>query len=781
MKIKTRIFSAFLIAGLTLTVLGVTLLYFTAEDDLIDEIYARLGISTNSLAKNISYILQKQEEDAGFFSKIPSNIELFRSSGDDSMNISTIKNSAKDVATGIVSSQNELIELDFIDTGGNIIASTDDEKTGTNRSDIFQEIILNGKFQNIAIPESKGSKPIYEYGIYIANPVGDTIGAILLSIDLVSVYPLLEARTGLGISGETYLIDENGYIISPSKYKEDAVFKQKVDNINTQNCFSMKMNPLEHIGHSPPFETYMSYTDTEVIGTHFPIPETGWCLIVEISKEEALAPLGGLIYISIVLIVIFTIAIAIVAYYVSRNISLPISELQKGINIIEEGNLDYKVNIDKDDEIGSLSKSFNMMTDAIKKSRSFVDEKVGSQTESIKTQRDELEKQQNAILNILEDVKDEKDNVSREKIKIESLLDSIGDGIIATDQAGYITVMNKSAENMIGWTLKELKGKKILESLRMVDESGKDIPIEDRPLRIAIESGEKITTVISKSNYYVRKNNTVFPAGITVSPIIWTDKIIGTIEVFRDVTTEKNVDKAKTEFVSLASHQLRTPLSAINWYTEMLLAGDAGELKDEQRKYLREIALSNDRMVVLVDALLNVSRLELGTLMIDPELQDIRELADEVIKELQSKIDEKKIDFVAEYSENLQKMSLDKKLTQIIFQNLLTNAIKYTPEKGEINLYVLGKDKHIEIRVTDTGMGIPKEQQEKIFSKLFRADNVKGADTDGTGLGLYLVKLILDQCNGSIEFHSEENKGATFIITIPLEGMQSKIGSKKLT
>ncbi|MBU2523717.1 cache domain-containing protein, partial [Patescibacteria group bacterium] len=220
MKIKTRIFSAFLIAGLTLTVLGVTLLYFTAEDDLTDEIYARLAISTNSLAKNISYILQEQEEDAGFFSKIPSNIELFRSSGDDSMNISTIKNSAKDIATGIVSSQNELIELDFIDTGGDIIASTDDEKTGTNRSDIFQEIILNGKFQNIAIPESRGSKPIYEYGIYIANPVGETIGAILLSIDLVSVYPLLEARTGLGISGETYLIDENGYIISPSKYKE---------------------------------------------------------------------------------------------------------------------------------------------------------------------------------------------------------------------------------------------------------------------------------------------------------------------------------------------------------------------------------------------------------------------------------------------------------------------------------------------------------------------------------------------------------------------------------
>ena len=125
-------------------------------------------------------------------------------------------------------------------------------------------------------------------------------------------------------------------------------------------------------------------------------------------------------------------------------------------------------------------------------------------------------------------------------------------------------------------------------------------------------------------------------------------------------------------------------------------------------------------------------------------------------------------------------MNLDKNLTHIIFQNLLSNAVKYTPEKGKVIIDVSRKDKNVEIAVSDTGFGIPKKQQRKVFSKLFRADNARETDTQGTGLGLYIVKSILETVGGDISFKSEENKGTTFNVEIPLAGMKKKKGTRRL-
>ena len=133
-----------------------------------------------------------------------------------------------------------------------------------------------------------------------------------------------------------------------------------------------------------------------------------------------------------------------------------------------------------------------------------------------------------------------------------------------------------------------------------------------------------------------------------------------------------------------------------------------------------------------------------------------------------------------QYDDDLPTMMVDSKLMTIVFQNLLSNAVKYTPEGGEITLTVKKDEGTMQITVSDTGMGIPKSQQEKIFSKLFRADNVRAKDTEGTGLGLYIVKAILDEAGGSVKLESEENKGTTFYVTMPLSGMIQKEGSREL-
>ncbi len=362
----------------------------------------------------------------------------------------------------------------------------------------------------------------------------------------------------------------------------------------------------------------------------------------------------------------------------------------------------------------------------------------------------------------------------------QALLESIGDGIIATDQDGLITLINGSAESMLDKKRSDLIGKSVVESVPVVDNKGKEIPLYRRPEVLALSTGKPSSNPRGQTYYYKRKDGSQFPVGITVTPFVLGEKIVGTIVVFRDITIETDIDRTKTEFVSLASHQLRTPLATIRWYAEMLKDESLGKLNEEQKEYLETMYKSNLRMIDLVDALLNVSRLELGTFIIEPKPTDLEEMADSVLEELAVKIQAKSIQIEKEYSPKDLVLNVDPKLTRIIFQNLLSNAVKYTPEKGKVSLSVEKTDKDIQIRVKDTGYGIPKKDQKQIFTKLFRADNVKVKETEGTGLGLYIVQSILETAGGKIWFESEEGKGTTFYVSLPLEGMKQKKGTKSL-
>ncbi|MEK7461966.1 MAG: HAMP domain-containing sensor histidine kinase, partial [Patescibacteria group bacterium] len=245
--------------------------------------------------------------------------------------------------------------------------------------------------------------------------------------------------------------------------------------------------------------------------------------------------------------------------------------------------------------------------------------------------------------------------------------------------------------------------------------------------------------------------------------------IVGAVEVFRDITKEKGIDKAKTEFVSLASHQLRTPLSTVNWYSEMLLTGDVGEISAEQKMYLEEIYKGNQRMVDLVNTLLDVSRIELGTFDGESKPTNIVGLVESVVDEQKLQVAEKKLKISCIFAVNIPLIQVDPKLLRMVIQNLLSNSIKYTPERGRIEVALLLDDKkNVIFKITDTGYGIPKNQYDKIFTKLFRADNVIGKDTEGTGLGLYIAKSIVEQSGGKLWFESEENKGSTFYASLQI-------------
>lgn len=777
MKIRTKIMFPVMVCLVLSLVFASGFVYFFAKENMTKQVHSNLKSVAYSKTSRIQYFLEENKEAIKQFSKGFVFSELLTT------NKSNEEYSQKFKATNkrlkeIEKSGKYVFGIFVMDKNGIIVASSEDTDIGKNKSK--DPYFLSGK-HSVFVKEPYISQDRRVNAIAFSAPISDNegkfLGVIAMRVATKKYDEIILDSFGLGETEETYLVNRDGYMITSSKFKENTFLKQKVDTINTRNCFEdYEKHKTEECEHK--IEMFSGYRGNKVLGAHDHISEMGWCLLTEIEEKEALVSVRELLFEIVLFVCFLLLFMYILLLWIAKKITKPIETLHRGTEIIEKGDLNHKVSIKTKDEIGQLSRAFDKMTRAVKKSRAEVDKKVGEQTKDIAEKQSFLRDQQKALLNILEDVEDEKELTAKEKDKISAILHSIGDGVFVVDSDLKITMFNQVAADISGFSIKEAIGKKYDNILKFIYE--KDRKTNAKFIRDAISSGK--IQEMANHTLLIRKDNSEIAVADSAAPLKNKEgDIFGCVVVFRDVTKEREIDQVKTEFVSLASHQLRTPLSAINWYTEMLMAGDAGKLNKEQLEYLKEVYNGNQRMVELVNALLNVSRLELGTFVIDPEMINITKIADNAVKELFQKITKKKIKFTNKYGKNIAKLNLDKKLTHMIFQNLLSNAVKYTPEKGEVSLKISKVKNNIEITIADTGIGIPKSQQNKIFSKMFRADNVRTTDTQGTGLGLYIVKQILDQSGGSISFKSKEKEGTIFCVKIPLSGMKKKSGTKTLS
>lgn len=397
-----------------------------------------------------------------------------------------------------------------------------------------------------------------------------------------------------------------------------------------------------------------------------------------------------------------------------------------------------------------------------------------------------LENAKIAARNVLEDLSVEKTKSEIARIKEEAILLSVGDGLLATDEEGNITLINKAAEILLGQKRKQVTGKLFYDTIIMEDNKGNRIPSEKHPINKALKTGATTTASATIGPiYYVRKGKTKFPAAVTVTPIVLAGKALGAIAIFRNITREKEVDKAKNEFVSLASHQLKTPITGIKLLTERLLGNKLGDLTEKQKEYINDIHISNERMINLVNTLLNISRIELGTFSIQVKKRDACAVVQSVLGEMEPLITKKNLKLKKVSANTKAQLMLDEPLFRMVIGNLITNAVRYTDEGGKVQVEyklvkkgrTLGgnllKEDCFVVVVSDTGYGIPKAEQNRVFSKFFRADNARVRHPDGTGLGLYIIKSILDYSGGAIWFTSQENKGSVFYVAIPMTGMRS--------
>lgn len=355
--------------------------------------------------------------------------------------------------------------------------------------------------------------------------------------------------------------------------------------------------------------------------------------------------------------------------------------------------------------------------------------------------------------------------LTEQQAEMEALFTSIGDGAISTDEFGKITRVNPKAQQILGYKENEVIGEWFPKIIVAVSPDNKILNLIDRPITKAFLTGR----TISEKTFYRRKNGHTIPVSITVSPILLQGKPLGAIEVFRDITMEEEIDRMKSEFISLASHQLRTPLSAIKTYSHMLVDGYMGPVTDTQKGSLKTIINATNRMNDLISTLLNITRMESGSIKVTLKHVNTVKLVDEVINEVNWLASDRSINLDAKNSGKTSKnLRTDPLILKEIITNLVTNGIKYTPEGGKVRIILQRRVSRLVITVHDSGFGIPKYSQSQIFSKFFRAQNVVKQETTGTGLGLYLVKGLVDALGGNIWFSSNEGEGTKFFVSLPI-------------
>ena len=368
---------------------------------------------------------------------------------------------------------------------------------------------------------------------------------------------------------------------------------------------------------------------------------------------------------------------------------------------------------------------------------------------SNQVEKAQLEDTRRALLNILEDTELARRQAEEDRKKIQLIITDLVDGLLVFNKAGHLEVINPEAEHILQVESAKILGKSLVDLAALGTFS--------ELLRMLQEEEDRL----------FRKEFTVGAAVLEVTELPFEQ---GTMLVLHDVTREKEIERMKTEFVSLAAHQLRTPLSAIKWSLQTLLDGDMGPVHAKQKEFLSRTYASNERMITLINDLLNVTRIESGRYLYQPSFVQMEDIIEAQFQLYEGESERKGITLTfVRPQDQCPKALVDPEKIGVVVQNLIDNALHYTPKGGEVTVSVSHDIKELLVQVKDTGLGIPKGEQARIFEKFFRASNIKNVYTEGSGLGLYITRHIVEIHGGKIWFESTEGKGATFIFTLPIK------------
>ena len=364
--------------------------------------------------------------------------------------------------------------------------------------------------------------------------------------------------------------------------------------------------------------------------------------------------------------------------------------------------------------------------------------------------------------------------VRREQVdatKNAAIVESIADGVMVADQGGDIVQFNGAAERILGLPRRQVIGQHISALAGLYASSGGAVWLDaiqrwlDDPT--SYHPGEDVEVQLNLDNGRF--------VSVILSPVNMGEQFLGTVSVFRDITREIELDRMKSEFVATVSHELRTPMTSIKGYADLLLLGAAGGVTDQQQRFLSTIKTNADRLSILVNELLDISRVDRGIVKLNLMPTDVQDVVDLTVNHLQSRIsgENKQLRVIVNIPEDIPQIRADyDKFTQIL-NNLVDNAFNYTRAGGTVTITAKADGPNVLFSVADTGIGIAREKQERVWQRFFRDDDedlVKA--TSGTGLGLSIVKEYVNMHNGEIWLESETGKGTTFFVRIPIFAAQ---------
>lgn len=349
----------------------------------------------------------------------------------------------------------------------------------------------------------------------------------------------------------------------------------------------------------------------------------------------------------------------------------------------------------------------------------------------------------------------------RGRAEAEALFSSIGEGAVVTDSHGNISRINNIALAHLGYEAHEVVGKWYQEIFIAVDEKGERVPNIERPIIEVFLTGKPVFRRL----IYRRKDGSLMNAAVTVSPILVNNSPIGAIQVFRDITSEVELENAKDEFISIASHELRTPATIVKQYLSMVMGGYAGSLTEDQLVMLTTAFENNERQLTIINDLLRVAHAEADKVKITKEPVDFVALLREIVSDQMDKFQalEQKLTF--DHNVETALCQADPVHVRMILENILSNANKYTPNKGVITVTLKNTPTRIKVAVKDSGVGISRQDIPKLFQKFSRINNSLTTTAGGSGLGLYWVKKLVALHGATISVRSKPDQGTIFTVT----------------
>lgn len=356
--------------------------------------------------------------------------------------------------------------------------------------------------------------------------------------------------------------------------------------------------------------------------------------------------------------------------------------------------------------------------------------------------------------------------------KAEVVINAIADGVIALDAQGTIQLINPAAQQIIGWGKQDALALDYKSVLKLVDKDSKELTSANDPIAQVLTTNKEVS---SKDLTLITNSGKKLLVAVVVSPVGRLGS--GVIVVFRDITKEKAEEREQAEFISTASHEMRTPVASIEGYLGLALNPQTAQIDEKAREFITKAHESAQHLGRLFQDLLDVSKADDRRLSNNPKVVDVVAFTEDIVDGLIPKAEQKGLRVLFKPNPNKEEKgerrlnpvyyaNVDNDHLREVLSNLVENAIKYTPE-GEVVVDVTGDEDHVVVTVTDSGIGIPKEDQAHLFQKFYRVDNSATREIGGTGLGLYLSRKLAEAMGGRIWVESEYKKGSTFSVEIP--------------